>query len=129
MDAVRYYERMGLLAHDARTSGGFRTYTGDVLDRLTFIRQAQALGLRLRDIRELLGGRGRQGRQHCERVRTLLVQRLADVEIQMTQLKAFRRTLRNALQNCDVALAAPTIEECPVVQSLTPGRRNGKARQ
>ena len=127
VDAVRYYERMGLLAHDARTAGGFRTYTGDVLDRLTFIRQAQALGLRLRDIRELLGRSGRAGRQHCERVRTLLIQRLAGVETQMAELKAFRRTLRNALENCDVALAAPTIDECPVVRSLTPKRRNQKA--
>lgn len=128
VDAVRYYERMGLLAHDARTPGGFRTYTNDVLDRLTFIRQAQALGLRLRDIRELLGGRGRGGRQHCERVRTLLIQRLADVETQMTELKAFRQTLGRALENCDSALTAESVDECPVVRSLTPKRCNERKR-
>lgn len=128
VDAVRYYERVGLLAHDARTSGGFRTYRADVVDRLAFIRQAQTLGLRLREIRDLLGARGGRGRPHCERVRTLLTQRLADVETQMNELKAFRRTLRTALANCDSALAGSSIDECPVVQSLTPDRRKGNAK-
>jgi DNA-binding transcriptional MerR regulator len=119
VDAVRYYERMGLLSHDARTSGGFRTYRPAIVERLAFIRQAQSLGLRLRDIRELIGINGK-GRQHCERVRGLLIQRLADVETQMAELKAFRRTLRAALDNCDSALTASQVEECPVVRSLTP---------
>ena len=119
VDAVRYYERMGLLSHDARTSGGFRTYSPASVERLAFIRQAQSLGLRLRDIRELIAINGK-GRQHCEQVRTLLIQRLADVETQMTELKAFRRTLRAALDNCDSALTASQVEECPVVQSLAP---------
>jgi DNA-binding transcriptional MerR regulator len=127
VDAVRYYERVGLLTHDARTSGGFRTYRADVVDRLAFIRQAQTLGLRLREIRDLLGVRSVRGRQHCERVRTLLIERLADVETQMNELKAFRRTLRTALANCDAALAGSSIDECPVVQSLTPRRLNRSA--
>ena len=124
VDALRYYERVGLLAHDTRTSGGFRTYHNDIIDRLSFIRQARSLGLRLRDIRELLGARGGSGRKHCENVRALLVQRLADVETQMRELRAFRRTLRVALENCTSALKAESVDECPVVRSLTPSRSN-----
>ena len=120
VDAVRYYERMGLLEHQARTSGGFRTYSTDVVDRLAFIRQAQTLGLRLKDVRELLGASGRRGRNGCEQVRSLLVRRLADVETQMKELKSFRRTLRSALDNCDAALTLPSVDQCPVVSSLSP---------
>lgn len=122
VDAVRYYERVGLLAPDARTQGGFRTYSAGSLQRLAFIRQAQRLGLRLREIRELLGTRGSNGRQHCERVRGVLVKRLADVEAQMAELKAFRRTLQSALENCDAALRGAAVDECPVVRSLAPKR-------
>jgi MerR family transcriptional regulator, Zn(II)-responsive regulator of zntA len=126
VDAVRYYERVGLLAHEARTSGGFRTYSANVIERLAFIRQAQRLGLRLREIRELLGVKGGAGRQHCQRVRTVLVQRLEDVEQQMKELKAFRRTLKRALENCDTALAGEAVvNECPVVRSLAPKSRQG----
>lgn len=126
VDAVRYYEKMGLLSHDARTSGGFRTYRPAVVERIAFIRQAQSIGLRLRDIRELVGV-DQRGRQHCAHVRTLLVQRLADIETQLTELKAFRRTLRAALGDCDSALAGP-VKECPVVQSLAP-RTQRRTRQ
>lgn len=125
VDAIRYYERMGLLAHDARSSGGFRMYTSDVINRLTFIRQAQALGLRLRDIRELIGGRGR-GKPHCERVRTLLIRRLGDVQMQINELRAFRRTLRAALDNCEAALEGDVVDECPVVRSLSPRTKRAK---
>ena len=123
VDAVRYYERLGLIEPDARTEGGFRTYSGDSVHRLAFIQQAQRLGLRLREIRELLGTRGVNGRQHCERVRGLLVKRLADVDAQMAELRAFRRTLRAALENCDAALGGSNVDECPVVRSLAPNRQ------
>ena len=127
VDAVRYYERLGLLSHDARTSGGFRTYGPQVVGRLAFIRQAQSLGLRLNDIRELIAVSG-GGRQNCERVRTLLIQRLADVETQMTELKSFRRTLRAALDNCASALTSVQVDECPVVRSLSPRNAGKRAR-
>ena len=129
VDAVRYYERVGLLQPDSRTEGGFRTYSAGSLQRLAFIRQAQRLGLRLREIRELLGVRGANGRQHCERVRGLLVKRLADVDAQMAELRAFRRTLRSALENCDAALGGGAVDECPVMRSLAPkGQRRARPR-
>lgn len=54
VDAVRHYERLGLLKPAARTDGGFRTYGRDPVQRLAFIRQAQRIGLQLREIRDLL---------------------------------------------------------------------------
>jgi DNA-binding transcriptional MerR regulator len=129
VDALRYYERVGLLQRQARTAGGFRAYGPDTIERLSFIRQAQMLGLRLKDVRELLSATGHPGRRGCEEVRSLLISRLTDVEKQLTELKAFRRTLRAALEHCDSALTAASVVECPVVQSLTPHSRNGKVRR
>lgn len=53
-DAIRYYERLGLVPNPPRTDGGFRVYPPDTVARLRFIKQAQKLGLDLREIRELL---------------------------------------------------------------------------
>jgi DNA-binding transcriptional MerR regulator len=117
VDAVRYYERLRLLTPDGRTEGGFRTYSRDTLERLAFIRQAQRLGLRLREIRDLLQARG-AGKQQCQRVRTLLMQRLEVIDVQMNELEAFRRTLRTAVRSCDVALRTGNVSVCPVVESL-----------
>ena len=130
VDAVRYYERLGLLKPVARTEGGFRTYRGDSVARLAFIRQAQRLGLRLREIQELLGAAMGSGRQHCERVRAVLVTRIESVETQMAELRAFRGLLRAALEDCDGALKRPNVDRCPVVDSLVSrvGSRSRKAR-
>ena len=53
-DAVRYYERLGLLAPPARSRAGHQRYDPATIDRLRLIKGAQRVGLRLREIGELL---------------------------------------------------------------------------
>ncbi|MBW4623384.1 MAG: MerR family transcriptional regulator [Cyanosarcina radialis HA8281-LM2] len=51
---LRYYDELGLLRSPARSSGGFRLFSVDVFERLTLIKGAQNLGLKLQEIKELL---------------------------------------------------------------------------
>ena len=51
--ALRFYEAEGLI-HASRTAGGQRRYTRDSLRRVSFIRVAQQVGLRLDEIRVAL---------------------------------------------------------------------------
>ena len=51
--ALRYYESEGLIS-STRTDGGQRRYSRDVIRRVSFIRIAQEVGLRLDEIREAL---------------------------------------------------------------------------
>ena len=67
-DALRYYERLGMISPAARTTGGFRVYSADVVERLRFIKQAQLSGLTLAEIRELLRADGRRGASHKVRL-------------------------------------------------------------
>ncbi|NML54110.1 MerR family transcriptional regulator [Streptomyces sp. R302] len=53
VDAIRFYEREGLLPAVERTAGDHRRYPPEALDRLDFIRVGQRLGLRLEEIKEL----------------------------------------------------------------------------
>lgn len=41
IEAVRFYERSGLLGRPGRTQTGYRVYDGAVLERLDFIKRAQ----------------------------------------------------------------------------------------
>ena len=52
--ALRYYEKAGLLPPPQRTPSGYRAYDASVLQRLVFIRAAQAVGLSLPEIREVI---------------------------------------------------------------------------
>jgi DNA-binding transcriptional MerR regulator len=117
-DALRYYEKLGLLARAPRTSGGFRIFTPDAVERLRFIKQAQRQGLTLSEILELLRLDRRSGANQCREVRALLRQKLTDVDARLRELRQFRRTLSVFLERCDRSLAEATDASCPVVADL-----------
>src|SRR5690606_16567547 len=56
---IRYYESIGLLSPPERTPAGYRIYGEDALERLTFIKTAQRLGITLDETREILALRDR----------------------------------------------------------------------
>src|SRR5258707_13675668 len=85
VDTLRYYERLGVLPRARRTTGGLRQYGDDVLRHVRFIQQAQALGLTLKDVRQLLSDQGRGGRARCRTVRDLLQLRLQDVDATLAE--------------------------------------------
>ena len=117
-DALRYYERQGLLPRSRRTVGGFREYDGTAVDRVRFIKQAQAHGLTLREIRDLVSHESDAGRTRCRHVRQLLATKLSEMEARRCELDAFCGALREYLALCDRALDSRTPVECPVVEKL-----------
>ena len=90
--ALRYYEQAGLLPAPSRTSSGYRIYDTDVLPRLKFIKAAQAVGLSLSDIREILQIRD-SGRAPCRHVISLLQQRRAEIAARIRELSQLERDL------------------------------------
>jgi DNA-binding transcriptional MerR regulator len=117
-DALRYYERLGVIAPVRRTTGGYRVYTGETIERLRFIKQAQLHGLTLAEIRELLQVDMRGGVGRCRRVQKLLQRKLAELDTRLTQLQEFRQSLEGYLAQCDRTLAESPEAECPVVEDL-----------
>lgn len=124
-DALRYYERLGLLPKAPRTSGGFRVYGPEVTSRVAFIRQARALGLTLREIRDIVGADRGGGVERCRRVRDLLTRHLRELDARLRALRALRRTLAASLGRCEEVLRARAGGECPVVDTLRAGSVGG----
>jgi DNA-binding transcriptional MerR regulator len=117
-DTVRYYERRGLLPAPARGAGGFREYDAAAVDRLRFVKQAQAHGLTLREIRDLVSAQVETGRARCRRVRDLLARKLEEMEERRRELDAFSRTLTAYQAMCDRTLKGHAEADCPVVVRL-----------
>ena len=92
---LRYWEDEGLLAA-TRSDNGYRLFAADMVDRVPFLRQAQALGLGLREIRELLELR-EGGVQPCAHVRNRLQEHLSDVRQRLRDLRALERELGGRL--------------------------------
>ena len=115
-DTIRYYEKEGLLPVPRRADNGYRHYGPEAVDDLEFIRKAQVVGLRLNDIREVLdivSG----GSPPCDHVRSVLRERLDDVDRKLTELKALRTTLRRSLVRLEDAKPADDGCRCAVIES------------
>ncbi len=90
--AVRYYESIGLLPEPERTPSDYRDYQPDAVERLLFIKDAQASGLTLTEIRSLVELKT-AGEATCEHTIDLLRRHLADIDAQIAQLRASRSNL------------------------------------
>ena len=128
VDTVRYYERLRLLPRAARTEGGFRLFSPEAVERIRFIKHAQALGFSLSEIEQLLTGGGR-GAADCESVRDLLRVKLTELDERLKVMRLFRRTLTDHLAECERELKEHgETAKCPVLVEIT-GTKISSARQ
>jgi DNA-binding transcriptional MerR regulator len=105
---LRFYEAEGLLHPPPRTSGGYRDYHPEVADRIRFIRQAQAAGLTVRQIGQVLAIRD-GGEAPCRHLAELVDHRLAEVDQRLDDLRAAQTQLRRLKQR----LADLDPADCP----------------
>lgn len=96
IEALRFYEKNGLLDRPGRTYSGYRMYDESVLERLSFIKKAQLLGFTLDEIRELIDHK-RHGENPCGHVRAKVKSRLTDLSERIAQMIQYRDELAEAL--------------------------------
>ncbi|WP_071516037.1 heavy metal-responsive transcriptional regulator [Geitlerinema sp. PCC 9228] len=115
---IRYYEQLGLLVPTVwRSPARYRLFHPQVLQRLAFIKQAQSLGLSLKEITEILQVYDR-GELPCGEIKQHLEQKLEAIDQQMAALQRLRQQLTNLLsgwqENPPPERASRTI--CPNIQ-------------
>ena len=120
VQTVRYYERLCLLPRVPRSASGYRVYSSDAFARLRFVRHAQAVGLSLDEIREVLRIRD-SGKAPCECVRGMLERKVEEIEQQLAQLARFRRRLRRILKHAQglPRLSHADSSLCPIIERST----------
>lgn len=102
IEALRFYERSGLLGRPARTASGYRVYDAEVLERLAFIKRAQVLGFTLDEIKQIIAEK-QAGQSPCSGVREIIRRRLMELDERMREMKRYRRELASALAEWDEA--------------------------
>lgn len=90
---IRYYEGIGVIPEPERMANGYRLYDEVDVDRLHFVRDAQAAGLSLVEINLILDLRD-QGESTCEHVIEMLESHLADVDRQLEELGRTKNQLK-----------------------------------
>ncbi|MGP3920891.1 heavy metal-responsive transcriptional regulator [Nonomuraea sp. 10N515B] len=94
---IRFYEQAELLPPPPRTPAGYRDYPPAARERLAFIRDAQAAGFTLAEIRGVLAIRD-AGQPPCHHVTTVIETHLEQVEQRIAELIATRTELQNLRQ-------------------------------
>jgi DNA-binding transcriptional MerR regulator len=102
-DTLRHYEQRGLLPAVARTASGYRRYPPGTASRVLLIQRALIVGFSLDELTKLLRERDRGGAP-CHSVRTLVGERLKDLDRQLHELAALRTDLRALAADWDVRL-------------------------
>jgi DNA-binding transcriptional MerR regulator len=121
IDAIRFYEREGLLRTAVRSNGGFRLFSKPDVDDLAFIRNAQELGFSLQEIRELIGLK-HTPHPDCQEVEHLLEKKIVLVREKIASLRKLERELQRAMANCESNLRNAShgqAEDCPVLSDIS----------
>src|SRR3954454_1430358 len=114
---IRFYEQRGLLPAPPSPEGGYRSYDQDAVTRLRFVRSAQALGLTLAEIAEVLRVRDHQG-PPCSYVAELLDSHISALDARIKELTALRDELRarRPLRTAPDPARCPSDQVCYLIE-------------
>lgn len=133
VDALRFYEKRGLLRPAGRRASGYREYTADTIRLVRFIRRAQALGFTLTEVQDLVRLRERAWAGNGPaQVREAVDAKVRDIDRRLRELGALRSALGRLVTACDEACASPSARarrrttqrsdngalECPLIEAL-----------
>ncbi len=114
-DAIRYYEKEGLIAPPQKSEAGYRLYNHDALRRLHFIKHARECGFSLAEIQRLLT------LQHsdvscCSDVRKLAVEKKMQLETKIRDMKEMSAALDTLIIGCHAD--AQPVDQCTILSAL-----------
>ena len=119
IDAIRFYERRNLLPPAFRSTGRFRLYTRNDIERLRFLQRTQRLGFSLEEIKQLMAIRADKAHA-CAAVRQFLKTKLEDVNAKIRELQQLETELKADLGKCNRALKQRYTKTCacPVLEEI-----------
>jgi len=112
VESIRFYQRLGLMPSPPRTRGSVRRYGEEAVERLRFIKRAQALGFSLSEVKLLLG---LYVGEHCAETRSVAEEKARLVEHKIADLRAMQRALQKLIRACD---AGGRGRGCPIIETL-----------
>lgn len=128
VQTLHFYEQQQLIPRPPRSESGYRLYTPEIIERLRFIRKAQALGFSLDEIKEILG-LAKQGTSPCGTVQKALAQKLNEVDRRLEELRGFRTELASLVNQATQlrnpkggAQVCPIVEDAPALSTINKSR-------
>lgn len=125
VQTLHYYERERLIPAPERSASGYRLYPRELVERIGFIKKAQALGFPLGEIKEVLR-LADQGTSPCGRVQAALAEKLREVDARLRNLRSFRGELAGLIRRASAlqppgsnAQVCAIVEKAPALSNVT----------
>jgi len=112
VETVRYYQRIKLMPVPKKQPGGIRRYGEPELQRLRFVKTAQALGFSLDEVADLVK---LDDGMHCAEARTIAEQKLELVRARLADLRRIESTLAGFVRECRFRRGNVV---CPLIDSI-----------
>ncbi len=114
-ETIRYYERSGFLPPPDRLPSGYRVYGGDAQKRVRFIKEAQALGFTLNEIKELFSLTDDPDAD-CASVNARARAKLAEINDKLRKLQLMKKSLERLSDYCPAD--EHPLTECSIINYL-----------
>ncbi|HWV14376.1 MAG TPA: Cu(I)-responsive transcriptional regulator [Cellvibrio sp.] len=110
---VRYYEEIGLVKPARCANNDYRDYSAVDVEHLRFLQRARAVGFSLEVCRELLE-LYRNPERRCSQVKTLVLDKIQQIEQQLHQLSELKFTLTAMAESCP----GDNSSDCTIIETL-----------
>lgn len=120
VQTLHFYEEQRLIPRPPRSESGYRLYTIEIIERVRFVRKAQALGFSLDEIKEILG-LAKKGTSPCGRVQRALAEKLGEVDRRLEELRGFRAELATLIAEApNLSAHEREAQVCSIVEEAKP---------
>lgn len=114
-ETIRYYERSGFLPPPERLPSGYRVYSGEAANRLRFIKEAQALGFTLNEIKDLFSLTD-DPEADCASVNARARAKLDEINDKIERLQLMKESLERLSAYCPAD--EHPLSECSIINHL-----------
>lgn len=120
VDAIRFYERRGVLPRPQRRSSGHRYYVDSDVERIRITKSLQALGFTLDEVIDSFRAFD-TGRASCAGEQWRLQAVLDRIDTKLDEVRRLRRAVAAALESCRAG-------SCAVIPPAAPARPSAASR-
>ena len=99
-DALRFYEKHGLIAPNTRTESGYRLYSKSDVVRISFILSAKEVGFTLNEIHQLLELEVTKDVKSCQDVKQFVDNKIQFVNQRLNEMKKIKQSLKTLSNAC-----------------------------
>lgn len=114
LQTIRYYEKLDLLPEPKRSKSGYRLYDEEYSKHIKFVKNAQSLGFKLEEIKELVSVRYNP-KALGKDVKQIIKKKIEEIENKVEELTETKKYLNELNNSCSGKMKSSC---CPILSAL-----------